>query len=461
MPATAQPDGRHKRPRVLSGMPLIGGVLRMRNRPLQTMVEAARLGDVVKLGTLKSRPAYIVSHPAYADMILKSAAADVNRGGLIREIFGRSMFILTGAEWRARRERLLWAYKTSSNPDYLTVLIEALEDVSRRWRDYSRTGEPFDLTNEMMDLARTFTVRAMFGVELDAERARLKDLFNGGMQFRQRRRWNVVELPRVLPTGANRRFAAAKRELDGLVSAIVEKRRAVSHSRHTFLDELERALSEGAGAMASEQDIRDEVVTMFAVGHLTTGAAMVWSLWETLRRPELADQIRLEAAALDAGGFEAARQMKQTLRILQEAWRLYPPVWLMTRSTREALDLGGDLVPAGSIVMISPYAIHRDPRWWSNPEKFDPDRFAEGGEFDRQPLRGAFLPFGAGPRGCPGRDLSTVETVLTLGWLLSRFDLQAVGDDRPAPWPLSMLSPPDGIFVVARERSSCSTEKKP
>ena len=452
--ASGGAPGRSRTIPRLPGVPLLGAVQRMRHRPLETMLEAARLGDVVRLGTLKSSPCFIVSHPTMAETVLKSSTADVSRGGLIREVFGRSMFILTGEAWAARRERLLWAYKLNANPDYLDILVRTVGDTAARWSQHARAGRVFDLTDEVLDLARTFTVRAMFGVELHRDATRLKDLFNLGMRYRQRHRWHVMELPRILPTAENRRFERAARELNAIVYGMIDDRRRADGTRRTFLDELIRARREQSGSMTADKDIRDEVVTMFAVGHLTTGAAMVWTLYEAARRPDIAAQIRSEACRHLAGGLPQARILRRltaTFRLLQEAWRFYPPVWLITRRLKDAIELDGCRLPAGAIVMISPYAIHRDRRWWPNPEQFDPERFSERGGSAAADRHGAFLPFGAGPRVCPGRDLSIAETLYTVATLVARFKLELI-DERPAaPWPLSMLSPPDGIWVRSTE----------
>jgi len=435
-------------------VPVLGPLLRLRLRPLETFLEAAQLSDIVFLGTIKKKPYYIISNPDLTQQLLRSNECEVSRGGVVREIFGRSMFILEGEEWARRRKRLSHSYRAASNSTYLQIISDVIDSATSRWDGYASSGRAFDLTTEFMEIARSFVVQAMFGVKMDADAERLKILFQEGMRFRHRHRWRFLDLPRWLPTPGNRRFHHAKHELDELVTKILADAQAAQAPHPNFLTELISAYEQEEGALKSKSDIRDEIVMMFAVGHLTTGAAMTWSVLETIRHPLELQRLRDEHERhLSTGPLlsENLRRMTASLRILKEAWRMYPPVWMISRRVKQETILNGAALPAGAVLLFSAWAVHRDPRWWHSPKKFWPDRFLP--ENENPSSSSAYFPFGAGARSCPGQELSTLESLAAISILLSRFDLTLENDKENHPIPLSILSPPDHLMVTARPRN--------
>jgi cytochrome P450 len=196
--------------------------------------------------------------------------------------------------------------------------------------------------------------------------------------------------------------------------------------------------------------LRDEIVTFLMAGHETTAKALTWSTHLLAQHPEVEARVRAEAvAAFDGGEPFTARTLDAlgyTWQVIQEVMRLYPPVWLMSRRTSRPLEIGGAVIPAGVLVVVSPYLLHRHPDHWTNPLTFDPDRFAPSIHGDgRAREAGAYMPFGAGARVCIGRLFAEAETTLALARIVSRFSARHAGSPAVEPEALVTLRPKGGM----------------
>jgi cytochrome P450 len=213
----------------------------------------------------------------------------------------------------------------------------------------------------------------------------------------------------------------------------------------------------------SAQDVRDEIVTFLVAGHETVASALTWALLLVAGRPDVADQVAAEAGEVlgedtaGAGarpdgpvGMEQLARLVHSRAVVDEAMRLYPPAWLITRRTATDLTLGGRQVPAGSLVILSPWIVHRHPDAWPDPEAFDPARFLAA-DVRSGAARTAYLPFGQGPRMCIGRDFAYAEAVLALSVVCREFHLAPSGAP-PRGLPLVTIRPdrPALLRVTAR-----------
>jgi cytochrome P450 len=231
-----------------------------------------------------------------------------------------------------------------------------------------------------------------------------------------------------LPTRTVRRFAAAKADLEAMVDRVIAERRADGRDRGDLLSMLLAAQdAEGGGGMTDEE-VRHEVMTLFAAGLETTANALTFS-WHLLARHRGAgERLRAEALALGPGepGLDDAARLPFAGAVLQEAMRLYPPAWMIARRCVEPFRLGDYAVPEGALVMTPPYLLHRDPRFWDEPERFDPGRWLDGGA--APPHRYSYLPFGAGTRKCIGSTFAMVEGTLVLAVIARRVRLDEVSE---------------------------------
>jgi cytochrome P450 len=253
-----------------------------------------------------------------------------------------------------------------------------------------------------------------------------------------------------LPTRENRAFEQAKTFLDRLVFGMIAERRRSGDYGTDLLSMLLEARDD-AGAPMSDQLIRDEVMTTLLAGHETTANALAWTFYLLAKHPfayrKLGDEI---ASVLGTRPPEFADlpKLSFTSRLLEEAMRLYPPGWVLARTTGKPDEICGFAIPAGSVVVLCPYLIHRDPEYWERPEEFDPERFAEEAKADRPKY--AYLPFSAGPRVCIGKAFAMMEMQLIVATIAQRYRLDLEPGHRVIVDPQVTLRARHGVRVIAR-----------
>lgn len=300
-------------------------------------------------------------------------------------------------------------------------------------------GRPVEAHRALSDLTLAVVARTLFSVEVDSDLAgAVRRTLDSGMVLLPRARLPGSALLERLPAG---RAAQWRRERDGLdrqVLALIARRRATDPGTD-LLGRLVAARDPETGAAMADRQVRDEVVTLLLAGFETTADLLTWAVLEIGRRPEVRDRLEAEVDAV-LGGRPAtpAVALPYCGAVVAETLRLHPPAWLLVRRTAEPLELPtGHTLPGGATVLMPPWLIHRDPAWWRDPERFDPERWADAsspapGEPARP--RSAYLPFGAGPRQCLGNAFAMLEATLLLATLAQRV----------------RLLPPPGLVVPPR-----------
>jgi cytochrome P450 len=269
----------------------------------------------------------------------------------------------------------------------------------------------------------------------------------------EERRARAIEwlsMPLRVPTAYSRRVYAALATLDAAVQRLVDERRRGGHARADLLSRLLAARDEDDGSVMTDRQVRDEALTLFIAGHETTATGSTWSLSFLTRHPAVYRRWKAEAAAL--GGSvptaEDAPRLGYTLGVFKEALRLYPPVFALDRVAVEDVVLGGHAIPRGTILCMSPYALHRRPDIWPDPERFDPDRFTPEAEALRP--RFSWFPFGGGPRVCIGAQFAQLEAQLLLAQIAQRFDLEPVSAEPVKPSFSMALRPAKPLLLRVR-----------
>jgi len=265
---------------------------------------------------------------------------------------------------------------------------------------------------------------------------------------------SLFPLPGVVPTPRNLRFRAALRALDRVVLSLIAERRRDAADRGDLLSMLLAARDEETGEGLDDRQLRDEVMTLLLAGHETTAMALSWTCYLLSLHPGARRTLEQELDATLAGGAAAGGddlpRLRYTRMVIDEALRLYPPAWVVTRSADGDDEIGGYAVPAGSRVLISPYVTQHDPALWDDPEGFDPERFAPGAQEGRP--RYAYFPFGGGPHLCIGAGFAIMEATIVLATVARRLRLD-LEPGRPVGMDaLVTLRPTPGIWVTARAR---------
>jgi cytochrome P450 len=294
----------------------------------------------------------------------------------------------------------------------------------------------------------------MFSLEMGEFGPRVRGLLRRYGEHLGRPTLLDILLPLAIPAPRDFGRWRFRRRWLGLIGEIIAARRAQpqSPSARDLLDLL--SFDHETGAPIADRRLADQVGTMIAAGHATTAVALFWSLFLVASVPEVQERIAAEVQPLDLGPKNAAAaipHLTYSRAVVSEALRLYPPAYSIVRLARRADNAAGVPVPAGTVVQIAPWVLHRHRRLWAEPEAFDPSRFLPGAP---APDRFTYLPFGAGPRVCVGAQFALTEAVLVLARLVQAFDIARTGDEPVLPVAAITVQPDHPPGFRLRHRSS-------
>ncbi len=415
---------------------------------------ACEHGDVVRL-RLGLSTYYLVNHPDLVEAVLRSHAADVIKDKLTRmvmPILGQGLLTSEGATWRRQRKLAMPAFQRGAIERYAAVMVER----AAKLRDSWRPGQARDVHEDMMALTLEIVAETLFGAEIGADSGDvgrcidvMMDHFLTPWKFVKGREW--------FPTRANRAFRAAVARLDAILYGIIARRRAEGPGAPEHGDLLAHLLAaqDDEGAGMSDRQLRDECVTLFLAGHETTALVLTFTFLLLAKHPEADAALAKELDEVLGGRLPTAAdvpRLRYAERVVKESMRLYPPAWAIGREAVADFDLGGHRVRKGTQILISQWVLHRDPRWFADPEAFRPDRW--DGDLARTLPKGAYLPFGDGPRVCIGNHFAMMEAVLLLATLAGRHRLESSPGEVLDLAPAITLRPRSGTRMVVLDRAN-------
>ena len=439
------------------GYPLLGVLPNLRSDPIRTFLEAAdRYGDVVHL---KAGPyhGFLLSDPADIKHVLQDNARNYHKSPLydrLRDGIGNGLLTSEDSFWLRQRRLAQPAFHRQRLMAMADAMVACTEQMLERWDRNASAAATLDLVAEMMALTQSIIVRTMFSTDLGTTAAvvnRTWPIINRriGETF-----WST-KLETALPLPANRRMRQALRDLETVVYQIIEERRKTHREESDLLSMFLSARDEETGAGMTDRQLRDEVLTMLLAGHETTSLALSWTYFLLSQHPEVERHIVDEVDGVigpERPGFAHLDRLQCTRRAIEESLRLYPPAWGFSRQALGDDEIGGYHVPRGSLVFLIPFVVHRRPKLWPQPDRFDPDRFTPEQEAARP--RFAYIPFGGGPRGCIGNQFAMVEAQLIVAAIAQRYRIELVPDQHIRAEPLITLRPSPGIRAIVRKRGS-------
>lgn len=453
----AYPDG----PRLSLPLVIIGQMLPklFPSDPLAFGLEVARrFGDIAhyQFGPLH---VYQLNHPDLARQILVEQPEKYHKPRLLkralRPIAGQGLITSDGALWKQQRKLMQPAFHHRQLAVYGDVVVAQALRVVESFAD----GEVREIGAEMAKLTLAVVVKSLFGADLPREAGDIGRSILAGLDAANHRMNSVLQLPSWAPTRRNLRERRANAEIDGMLQLLVRTRRAslssgsTGESRNDLLSMLLAAVDEDSGARMSDQQLRDEMMTLFGAGQETTATALTWTWYLLSRHPEVEAKLLEELHGVLAGRAPAPADLPKlpyTEMIVRETVRLYPPAPVFGREPVEDVVIGGFRVSKGSLVIINTYALQRDPRFFNDPERYDPERFAPGWE-ERIP-RYAYLPFGGGPRVCIGNAFAMMEARLILATVVQRYKLSLEPPEEIAPIQLVTLRPAGPVRMRLKRR---------
>lgn len=421
------------------------------------MTEAARdHGDAVRL-RMGPKTLYLFNSPEAAKHVLADNAANYVKGiGLVqaRRAIGDGLLTSSGELWKTQRALIRPAFQHKRIVAQAGVVAKAAGELVQRLQLLAGTG-PVDVGRELTTLTLGVLGHALLDSELGGADGLADHIGHAFESVQDQAMWEMVTLsavPTWVPLPGQLRFRAARDRLEVIVRDLVAER-ATRPGGDDVLSRLVASARSEADPEVGRLRIRDELVTLLLAGHETTASTLSWVLHLLDRHPEVADRVHAEAVEVLGDRLpdhEDLMRLTYTGQVVQEAMRLFPPVWILPREALADDEVAGYHVPAGSDVVVCPYTMHRHPGLWPDPERFDPDRFAPDAAADRP--RYAYIPFGGGPRFCVGSQLGTMEAVFATALLARDLRLTGVPGREVTPEPMLSLRVRDGLSMTVHRR---------
>jgi cytochrome P450 len=438
----------------------------------------AELGDIGKMRLFNVTGVSVGSPELVHDLLVEKAKSFEKSLALkmaFHSLAGKGLFTNEGEPWKRQRKLISPLFFPGTVRGYGAVMNDVVARYLERWRD----GDVIDASREMTRITMAVVGKVLFGSDTfdDADElgAAIQVVFghlaDQGASLRLIARATIgvqlLELGRLppwadrlrtqaldkiaepfpWPTAKRRRLFRAVETLDRKIQEMIDERRRAGVRRDDLLTRLLDARDEDDGSRMTDRQVRDEAMTLFVAGHETTATSTAWALYFLTRHPEAYRRWKEETAGL--GGkqpsAEDAGHLTFTTGAFKEAARFYPPAFLLDRVSTEEVEIGDYVFPRSTLFFVSPYALHRRPHLWPDPERFDPDRFSPAAEASRP--RFAWLPFGAGPRVCIGAGFAMLEAQILLAQIAQRFDLEPVEREPIGPSFQTALRPARPVLL--------------
>ena len=397
-------------------------------------------GDFVRVRLGLSR-AILIGHPDLVEEVLVTRNHDFRKNlgtRRLASLLGQGLLLSEGDFWLRQRRLMQPAFHRQRIAAMADAMTGAAVGMLQGWQ----AGQVRDIGREMTELTLRIVARTLFGTDVGADLARIRNSSQAMTDhFRSRLYTLLILLPDSVPTPGNLRYRRSVHDLERLVYRILGERRSSGEHGDDLLGMLLSARDDDDGSGMTDRQLRDEVMTLLLAGHDTTALALTWA-WVLLAQHPPADS-RLHAevdAVLDRRLPTAAdvARLSYVEHVLTETLRLYPTAWAIGREAVRDTTIGGERVPRGTTILMSPWVIHRDPRFYAAPDEFRPERWADG--LAARLPRYAYVPFGAGQRVCIGSGFAQLEAVLLLATIAQRFRLELADPAQPIePLPVVTL----------------------
>jgi len=360
----------------------------------------------------------------------------------------------SGAIWLRERRLVQPALQYRSVGAFVSIMTSATAAMLDRWSSHASDGRPLDVASELSRLTYTIVGKALFGADVSRDAEVVERALGTLLDLTYARLERLINLPLWVPSPGNLRFHEARLAIDRVVYRIINERRERHEDQADLLAHLLEAVDDGGERGMTSTQLRNETLTLLLSGHETTASALAWTLFLLSTHPEIERRLRSEVAAVIGDAREPSLEdishLEYTGMVLNEALRLYPPIWVLERRAIAGDVIGGYHIPAGSTVVVSPFILHRHEAFWPDPGSFDPERFAAPQAAGR-PAH-AYLPFGAGPHQCVGAHFAALEARIILVMLVQRYRLELMPDPPVEPKPGITLRLRHGLQMRPREQ---------
>jgi cytochrome P450 len=440
-------------PRVplMRGRRFLGMLPEFRRNAPQVLLRAAREhGDIAEI-RLGPQRIFAVANPEWIRDILVTNQTNFTKSRMLERakvLLGEGLLTSEG-EFHTRQRRLSQpAFHRERLIGYGAAMVDCASKTRAGWSN----GATLDIAREMNHLTLAIVARTLFSADVSAEADEIRAALTDVLGLFEMVLAPFSEWFEKLPLPSVRRFERARDRLDETIYRIIAQRRAHLTDSGDLLSMLLMARDEGDGSMSDKQ-VRDEALTLFLAGHETTANALSWTWYLLSQNPEAESRFHAEIDRVLAGrlpSFEDLPQLKFVEMVFAEGMRLYPPAWGIGRRNIEEYRIGDHLIAPRTVILMSPYVVHRDPRWWREPEKFLPDRWVPEEAAARPKF--SYFPFGGGARVCIGERFAWMEGVLLLATIGQKWRLRLAKDARVETRALITLRPKYGMPMAVEAR---------
>ncbi|UHG90248.1 cytochrome P450 [Spirosoma oryzicola] len=435
------------------GLPVVGNTLEYLRDPLAFFRRLQRDYGHERMVRINvgGRATTLMLKPEETKQVVQENNRNYGRGksfAILKTFLGNGLLTSEGDLWRKQRRLAQPAFHRQK----LAILAETMIEEAVAWADRLEKvadNKPVNFSTATTDVTLRIVTKTLFGSSLGDQLDSLSTALANLNHFAINAVVNPIRAPKWVPTPSKRNFERATTQVNNLIFGIIESRRKTGETRDDLLDMLLRATDEETGEGMSDEQLRDEMVTLFTAGHETTATSMAWTLYLLAQHPGILQRAKAEIRATlgerSQPSADDLRAMPYLSQIINESLRLYPPGWVMSRLSLGPDRFGDHAIAANEGVLLSPYVLHHDPASWSDPERFDPERFAPELSKERHPY--AYMPFGGGPRLCIGNQFALMEMQALLIVLLHRFELRPIPGLQVTAQPLITLRPRQAVQI--------------
>jgi cytochrome P450 len=433
-------------------------LMAFRRDPLSFLLNTARrYGDVARYH-LGSQEIFLLSHPDFVRDVLVTHARNGIKGRVLQRsklVLGEGLLTSEGDHHLRQRRLTQPAFHRQRLNGYGAVMVEEATRARSQWQ----AGQSLDFHAEMMRLTLSIVARTLFHTNVQADANEVAAALSTFMKM-----FGLVFLPfseylEMLPVGPIRRLHQARQRLDRIVYRMIRERRAGSgdaapDDRGDLLSMLLQAQDlEGDGGGMSDQQVRDECVTLILAGHETTANALTWTWYLLAQHPDVEQRLHAELDAALHGASPSVDDLPRlpyTEMVLAESMRLYPPAWGIARKVVEPFSVGGYRIPKGALVLMSQWVLHHDPRYFPEPSEFNPERWTPQARAARPKF--CYFPFGAGPRQCIGEGFAWMEGILLIATIAQQWRIRLAPGQKIELQPVITLRPRHGVRMLLERR---------
>src|SRR3954467_2551630 len=446
MPAAAAPGPK---------LSLIGSLIYRPGggRPLEFFQGLARTYGDVSSYRMAGEQLFLVNEPRLIRDILVTHHRNFTKSrGLDRakRLLGQGLLTSEGA-MHLRQRRLM---QPAFHRDRIAAFGEVMTGYGDRLRQSWREGATLDIAREMNRLTLSIVGKTLFDADVESQAVEVGEALSGVMDTFWVMMLPFADLLERLPVPKLRRARMARARLDAIIYRMIADRRASGRDHGDLLSMLLTAQDEDDGGVMTDLQVRDEAMTIFLAGHETTANALTWTWYLLSENSESARRLHDEVDRVLQGRLPTVEDLPNLPfieRVVTEAMRLYPPAWLIGRRAIAEYAFGPYVVPARAILIMSPFIVQRDERFYPHPERFDPDRWTPEFKASLPPF--AYFPFGGGPRRCIGESFAWMELILIVATVAQRWDLRLVPGHPVVPQPLITLRAKHGMRMTLAARA--------